>query len=178
MKTMVTLRAVFAAVVVCCMLVLADITLRVNQHKRDSIAQRFAIVDLYTNDTSGVLISDQIKKQPIWGVWNFKDGDSVNCFVEGKPVLVVTSVPEGGSSTEVYLYGKEGKLVSVWKARENGVFYMRTLFGDGVPRSEVWLNDTWHTIEMRTNQGKADAGTILEGKWRRLITTNGFPSVE
>ena len=175
---MLTVRIVFASVVACCLFFIVDIALRIHQHRRDSTSRRFSIVDLYTNGTSGILISDRAKDQPLWGVWNFKDGDSVNCFVEGKRVLEVTSVPEGRSSTEVYLYGKDGKLVSQWRARENGVFYMRTLYGDGGARSEVWLNNTWHAIEMRTNQGMAETGTILDGKWRRLITTNLVPGVE
>ena len=165
-------------VVACCLLLIVDVALRVRQHKRDLTARRFTIEDLYTNGTSGILISDRIKNQPLWGVWNFKAGDSVQCFVEGKRVLEVTSVPEGRSFTEVQLYGKDGKLVSQWRARENGLFYMRTLYGEGGPTSEVWLNDSWHTIEMRTNDGKAEAGTILEGMWRRLITTNQVPAVE
>jgi hypothetical protein len=125
-----------------------------------------------------VLIADRVKDQPLWGKWHFAAGDSVDFFIEGKSVLTVASVKEGRSETVVRFYGKDGKLVSEWKGRESGGFYMRTLFGEGSPRSEAWLNDSWHTIELRTNQGKAEAGTILEGKWRRLITTNGVPGVE
>lgn len=99
-------------------------------------------------------------------------------YFQGKRVMEITSVPEGRWMTEVFLYGKDGNLVSHWRAREKGVFFMRTLIGENGPRSDVWVNETWNPIEMRTNQGKAEAGTVVEGKWRRLITTNGLPGLE
>jgi len=171
-------RRILACFAVLCVLVLADIAVRFFRLRENRFNAQFAAVPLQTNGVSGILIKHRAKNQPLWGIWNFAVGDSENFFVDGKLVLGVTKVPEGRAETEVNFYGKDGRLISQWKARENGVFFMRTLYGEVGPRSEVWLNDTWHTIEMRTNQGKAEAGTILEGKWRRLITTNLVPALE
>lgn len=175
---MITLRVVLASVAMCCLLLLADIALRARSYNRDSFAKRFGVTDLYTNGTSGILIYDRIKNQPLWEKWNFAAGDSVNCYVEGKLALSVASVKVGRSLTEVFFYGEDGKLHSLWKARENGLFYGRMFFDEGGTRSEVWLNASWLPVEMRTNGGKTEAWTQVDGKWRHVILTNGTTSVE
>ena len=175
----ITIRLAFAFVVVCCLLLLVDIALRVRQSQRDSFTKQFAAIPLYTNGTSGILISDRIKEQPLWSVWNFKNGDSVNCFVKGKLVLGVSYVPEGRAETEVNFYGKDGKLISQWKARENGLFYVRTFFGEDSVKSEFWLNDQWHNVEVRTNGGQPQSGIVLDGRWRHvMMLTNGVLGVK
>jgi len=171
-------RVIALGIAVIGLLTLVDIGLRLRQHQVNAFARQFAAVPLHTNGTSGILITDRAKDQPLWGVWNFKGGDSVNCFVEGRLVLGVTYVPEGRAETEVNFYGKDGKLISQWKARENGVFYGRAFFGEGGAKSEAWLNESWHPVEARTNGGKIQYGTVLDGKWRHLVFTNGNTGVE
>jgi len=176
---MIAVRLVVAAVVVCCLLLLVDIALRVRQSQRSLFAKQFAAIPLYTNETSGILISDRIKDQPLWGIWNFKTGDSVSCFVVGKLVLGVTYVPEGRAETEVNFYRNDGKLISQWKARENWLFYGRTFFGEDGVKSEFWLNDQWHNVEVRTNRGKAQSGIVVDGRWRHvMMLTNGVLGVK
>jgi|ERR1043166_3900416 hypothetical protein len=160
------------------LLTLVDIGLRVQQHHVNAFAEHFAVVPLHTNDTNGILIMDRAKNQPLWGIWNFKGGDSVSCFVEGKLVLGVTYVPEGRTETEVNFYGKDAKLSSQWRARENGEFYARTFFGENSANSEVWLSNRWHNVEVRTDEGKTQSGIVLDGRWRRvMMLTNGVMGV-
>jgi hypothetical protein len=169
---------VLGLVVVFCLALFVDIALRVQQSKRDSFAARFTAVPLFTNGTSGILIRDRVKNEPLWGIWNFDVGDSVNCFVNGRLVLSVTSAKGGRSETEVLFYGEDEKLITHWKARENGVFYGRTFFDEAGAKSEAWLDNRWHPVVMRTNEGKPQTGIVVEGKWQHIILTNGILSIE
>ena len=165
-----------------CLFVLVDIGLRVRQighaAKGFVLTKQFAVVPLHTNDSSGMMIADRIKDQPIWGKWGSEREGMVSFFIEGRLVLNVTYVEEGRAETEVLFYGKDGKLISHWKARESGQFFGRTVYGENGAKSEAWLAERWYPIEVRTDGGKPQEGVMLDGKWRRLLFTNGVPGVE
>jgi hypothetical protein len=160
------------------LLLLLDIGLRVRQQHLSAFTKQFAVVPLYTNGTSGIEIVDRAINRPLWGQWKFAGGVSDNFFVQGKLVLSVASVKEGRSLTELYFYGKDGKLSSLWRAREDGTFYGRMFFDESGFRSEAWLNESWHSVEKRTNGLETNAGVVLDGKWHRLVYTNGVTTIE
>src|SRR3974390_3618509 len=63
--------------------------------RSSAFEEQFAAVPLHTNGMSGILITDRIKNQPLWGKWNMRDGNSVSFFLDGRNVMNCINAQSG-----------------------------------------------------------------------------------
>jgi hypothetical protein len=112
---------------------------------------------------------------PIWIKWNAKDGTDEYFFRDGKNIINVVEASNGRSQTEVIFYGTNGNRAVRWTAQNTvpGLFYMREFFTGDEATGEVWWNDKWNPVDVRTDGGKTKSGITLNGQWYSLVMSNG-----
>jgi hypothetical protein len=160
-----------------CLGVFVDVTIRVRQSvNRDAFSDRFFATPIQTNGMTGIMVGMRSNNVPIWIKWNSKDGTDEYLFRDGKNIINVVEASNGRSQTQVIFYGKDGDPTVRWTAQSTirSYFYMREFFTNNGADGEVWWNDKWNVIEVRTNAGKAKSGITLDGQWYSLIMSNGI----
>jgi hypothetical protein len=137
----------------------------------------FEVVHVHTNDTKGIVIVERKTGKPIWGNWEFRSAgqsDTVSYFFEGRNMMNVYPMVGQPPRIDIAFFGEDGTVRAIWANRGTNVgFTDRIVYGEGQPRKDIWFNESWHSLQHRTNDGNIQGGIVLDGKWQHLEFTNG-----
>jgi hypothetical protein len=162
------------------LLVPMDVGLRVLEwrHAAETRAftDRFRVVTVHTNGTTGRVIVERKTGKPLWGEWNVRSTgqpDVVSYFLDRRNVMSIYPRPPAPPRFDITFYGEGEAVKEVWANRgTNAGFMERVLYGDDKPRKEIWFNEGRHFLEYHTNGGTTRAGIVLDGERRRVVFTN------
>lgn len=175
-------KPIAVSIILLCVALLVDIGLRVKQQDRTSeLSNRmgpFEIVSVLTNDSRGLVIIERKTSTPIWGAWNLYTNnglpDTVSFFFGGRNIMNLHREPHQPPVLDVAFFGEDGAVRAIWISRGNNAgFTSRVVYDEGEPRKDIWYDGGWHTLEHRTNDGIIYGGITIDGKWQRVMYTNG-----
>jgi hypothetical protein len=145
------------------------------------LAKQFAVMDVQTNGTRGVVIVDKQTDKPLWAAWNIENSgkpDSIAYYYEGNNIMSIFTEHGQPLGMNVFFYGENGVVKAVWQNRgTNADFTERTRYDVPHPRKEIWFDESWHVLEHRTNNGSIQGGIVFNGKWQRVTFTNGAAAI-
>jgi hypothetical protein len=139
----------------------------------------FKLIDLHTNNVSGIGIVEMKTGRPLWIQWKDNhDGkpDEESFFFRGTNVFNLFLKEGQPPAYNVIFYGPGKSQVQWWDLRR-GTFMTRGFYdtnGD-FSKQEDWYANTWYSVD-RTN---GHNGIIVNGQWHQLaFDTNGMWTTE
>jgi hypothetical protein len=118
-------------------------------------------------------------------MWNLESStgelNTVSYYFGGMNMMNIYTRPGKLPKLDVAFFGEDGKVRALWSNRgTNAGFTERIQYGVDKPRREIWFNEGWHFLEYHTNtnDGKIQAGIMLDGAWHHVVFTNDNTEID